>query len=208
MKKKAQIKHRACTRFPKAPLSKAGPSAKRTGDFEPVKSRLVLIMKRNFALALTAPVVTLVIGLSIGYAMNRPVETEVIPPFSTSSKGDSLLNRLCAESEVFSNLSQGDRNTQKSLRLESLQARAYSDRGVICQVNGTLHTRRVPYPGSAITTEEKISQIILVSITGESEVASPEFIQALVNSRTVRGMSSNAGNDGTVIPKVEVKLIR
>jgi hypothetical protein len=167
-------------------------------------------MKRNFAFALAAPVVTLAIGVSIGYALNRPVETEVIPPFSSGSAGRDLLSGLCTQNETFAKLTQVDRlvdrHTQKSLRLESLQAKAYSDRGIICMVDGTLRTLNERSPGTISTTDEKIHQIILVSITGESEVASGEFIKALLSSRAVRAMSSNVGNDGTVTPKVEVKI--
>ncbi|MDF9779254.1 hypothetical protein [Pseudomonas baetica] len=160
-------------------------------------------------LALAAPVVTLAIGVSIGYALKRPVETEVIPPFSSGSAGRDLLSGLCTQNETYAKLTQVDRlvdpHTQKIFRLESLQAKAYSDRGIICMVDGTLRTLNERSPGFNMI-DEKIHQIILVSITGESEVASVEFIKALLSSRAVRAMSSNVGNDGTVTPKVKVKI--
>lgn len=168
-------------------------------------------MKRNFALALAAPVLTLAIGMYIGYTLKGPVETDVIPPFSSGSAGRDLLSGLCTHNETYSSLTQVDgsidRHTQKIFRLESLQAKAYSDRGIICMINGTLRTVDERSPGFNVV-DEKIHQIILVSITGESEVASEEFIKALISSRAVRAMSSNVGNDGTVTAKVNVKIAR
>lgn len=163
-------------------------------------------MRGNFAIALLAPVVALAIGVVIGYALNRPVDLEIVPPFSSSSASREMLRGLCTHNAAFAKLTEGERYTEKSLRLERLQATAFSDRGVICVVDGTLRTLKNFSPGSISTIDEKIHQIILVSVTGESEVASEEFLKALLSSRVVRAMSSNVGNDGTAQPKIEVKI--
>jgi hypothetical protein len=166
-------------------------------------------MKRNFALTLAATLLALAVGVAIGFALNQPeppAPTEMKPPFTVKSAGNLWLREICARSEAYGSLTKGDRNTLRVLRLEDLEATAFSDRGVACLVRGTLRTR-VDHSGSSTITDEPIHQFILVSITGESELASEDFVKTLIKSNTVKGMASNVGNDGTVQEKFELKPI-
>ncbi|MFJ7794456.1 hypothetical protein [Pseudomonas sp. NPDC096950] len=165
-------------------------------------------MTRNFALALAAPLLTLSIGVGIGYALNQqepPTQSEVTPPFTVKSAGKQWLREICGRSDAYASLTKGDRQTLKVLRLDGLEAIAFSDRGVACLVEGSLRTRVEHGSGASTTSDEQIHQFILVSITGESELVSEEFFKATLKSRAISAMASNVGNDGTVTPKIELK---
>ncbi|MCF5374148.1 hypothetical protein [Pseudomonas syringae] len=158
-------------------------------------------MKLNFAWTPAISLLTLGIGVAIGLKLHQPVETETYPPISTRTFGGDMQRYLCAKSTALAALSESDHHTRKTLRIESLEARAYSDRGIICAVDGTIETLQIRGPDSFVSFKEKTHQMILVSITGESEIVSDDFVEALLKSRTASAMSSNVGNDGTVRPK-------
>lgn len=156
-------------------------------------------MKKIIALYAVVPVLTLVGGFIAGSALNRPLEkVDVIPPFSVKNFQHKVMDELCADSAAFRGLSFAAIGEQKALERVDMQTTALSDRGVICRVRGTLFTKR-RLAGSATVTAEPIETTILVSVTGESELITDEFAQALANSPAVLGMTSNEGNDGTVI---------
>ncbi|MCF5381925.1 hypothetical protein GIW05_00115 [Pseudomonas syringae] len=159
-------------------------------------------MKLNFAWTPAISLLTLGIGLAIGLKLHLPVETETDPPVSTRTIGGDMQRYLCAQSTALAALSERDHHTRKNLKIESLQARAYSDRGIICTVDGIFETVHIRGHDSFVSFKEKTHQMILVAITGESEIVSDEFVEALLKSSTVSAMSSNAGNDGTVRPKL------
>lgn len=165
---------------------------------------------------LVPPLLTLALGIVIGFALDRwmtpepqrELETVVTPPVSAQDAGREMLRRSCTSTSAYASLTQGDRTTEKYLRLENLEAVAFSDRGIICSVGGTLYTTVRLSAGSAQKSETTVRQLILASITGESELVTEEFVKALRASPAVKGMASNVGNDGTVGPKPVISRIR
>lgn len=162
-------------------------------------------MNQRLALYLAVPVVALVVGIAAGSYWNRPAETQVMPPFSVKNFRSGALDSFCVNSKAFSDLSLATQAEHKPLGRFNVQATALSDRGVICVVSGPLFTKRRPADAATVTTEP-FKATILVSVTGESEIVTNEFAQALASSPTVAAMASNIGNDGTVIEKVKINL--
>ncbi len=125
----------------------------------------------------------------------------VIPPLSAQDLADSKLQEACVRNSAFRSIASSDRfeGLRQSFDVRAVRAEPFSDRGVICQISGRLVTERV---GGSITREE-ISRVLLVSLTGEAEFASMEFIKQLISSKAVTAMASNVGNDGTVVPAAQ-----
>lgn len=131
-------------------------------------------MNSKIARSIAFPALTLVVGMGIGAAWNRPVEakievpdTELVPPFSTQSASSDLLKDICFRSAAYAGLIKNDRATRQDLGVSQFNAMPYSDRGVICRVVGKL--RIVTHePGSQSITErsESVQVNILASVTG------------------------------------------
>jgi hypothetical protein len=167
---------------------------------------------RKAALALALPTLTLLVGVGIGILWNRPPtlkialpsipETVQDPPFTTQIAGRELLKDICYRSAAYASLVTVDRRSIKDLAVAQFAAMPYSDRGVLCRIEGKIYITTYG-PGSQTITKrsEPVQVNILASITGESEIVSDEFVKLLVGSTTVKAMSSNVGNDGTVRPK-------
>lgn len=172
-------------------------------------------MKRNIALAMALPVLTLALGVAIGCAIWRsePVETEVIPATSLSNFSRETLKNFCAHSAVFSDfmrpdaMSEGVRE-QRAIRALQMAAIPLSDRGVICTLSASVLTRRTQPNGNAIDTSGDTRVTYIVAINSDSEIVSEDFAKALLQSKTVQVMASNFGNEGTVVPKVKVGRIQ
>lgn len=124
----------------------------------------------------------------------------VIPPLSAQDLADSKRQEACVRNSAFRSIASSDRldGLRQSFDVRAVRAEPFSDRGVICQITGRLVTERV---GGSITKEE-ISRVLLVSLTGEAEVTTMEFVKQLISSNAVTAMASNVGNDGTVVPAV------
>lgn len=160
---------------------------------------------RSIALTIALPLMTLAAGIGIGIGYAQPAETEVVPAPSFAGQGREMLQYVCVHNAAFSSLAKTEYREQKTLERLNVQAVPLSDRGVICHVDGVLFTKRYSTTG-ATATSEPLQATILVSGTGESEVVTSEFANALRQSATVKAMASNVGNDGTIVPKIKLNF--
>lgn len=167
---------------------------------------------RKAALALALPTLTLLAGVGIGAIWSRPASPKIElpaslepvndPPFTTQSAGRELLKDICYRSAAYASLNTSDHRTRKDLSVYAFVAKPYSDRGVICRVEGEVFITTHELGSQSRTAQvEPVKVNILASITGESEIISDELLKALTESSTVKAMSSNVGNDGTVRTK-------
>ncbi|NRC33955.1 hypothetical protein [Pseudomonas aeruginosa] len=161
--------------------------------------KVLLTGSALFLLALVSGV-----GIGVAIAPSSKHETFTVPPFSVRHQQASLLEGMCAHSDVFKQLTDSRDDAPKRLVKLKVKAAPLSDRGVICNVDGALQTLTSLSSGTIVTTQ--VNETFLVSVTGESELISEEFAKALSGSRTVRAMTSNAGNDGTVMEAVDLTL--
>lgn len=157
-------------------------------------------MNSRTALIAAVPVLALAAGIAIGIAYASPGETDIVPAPSFSDQGAQMLQYVCMHNKAFSALSKAERNEQKSLEHFNIHAAPLSDRGVICTVDGVMLTRR----NATTVTSEPLQATILVATTGDAEVVTREFAEALWRSIAVKAMASNVGNDGTVVPKLKL----
>lgn len=124
----------------------------------------------------------------------------VIPPLSADEFPESRLQETCVRNSAFRSITSSDRldGLRLSFDVRSVRAEPFSDRGVICQIKGRLVTERV----DRSITREEITRVLLVSLTGEAEFTTMEFVNQLISSKAVTAMASNVGNDGAVVPAV------
>lgn len=147
------------------------------------------------------------LGASTTYAWMKPAEvpevreeTVVVPPLSALKVHNDWLRRACSSSKAFASLvapaEDLETRTVSEFRPSRVVAEPLSDRGILCVVEGELLTQTP----TVRSRGEKIRRILLVAVTGESEEISPEFAEQLQLSLAVKAMSSNVGNDGTLVP--------
>jgi hypothetical protein len=170
-------------------------------------------MKRNIALLIALPVLTLAIGIAIGCAITRTdtVESQVIPAASLKGFRDQTLNAFCGQTSVYSDFMRSDAvnesvHTQKLIRGIQMTATPLSDRGLICNLSASVVTRRSQPNGIAVATTAVEHITYLVAINGYSEIITEDFAKTLLKSGAVSAMASNWGNDGSVVPVAKVSF--
>lgn len=166
-------------------------------------------MNRYTAQAIATPLLALAIGIAIGCAICKPVETIDIPAVSLGQFSQQGLREFCGHSAVFSDfttpdtISNGERVQKRFDRLQ-MAATPLSDRGVICTVSASVLTRRTQPHGIAVESTTDARMTYIVAVNGDSEIVDEDFAQALLASKSVQAMASNWGNDGTVVPAVKI----
>ncbi|WP_439126357.1 MAG: hypothetical protein ACNJA3_28725 (plasmid) [Pseudomonas rhizophila] len=155
----------------------------------------------------------LTVGIAFGYAIRGTdqVETQVIPAASLKDFSRRALEDFCGYSAVFSDLvrpytvKDGVRE-EKVMRGLQMIANPLSDRAAVCSVKASIITRRTQQNGNGMEMSEDIHLTYLVAINGDSEIISEEFAKELLRSHVIGVVASNLGNDGTIVPKVKLKL--
>lgn len=117
-----------------------------------------------------------------------------------------MLKAMCFRNTAVDEFLNADRQRiQRDIVALEVVAKPFSDRGMVCNLVGTLaiHER---YGSSRTYRKEPFNISVAVAITGEAEIVNSEIATALVHSKAVGAMASNVGNDGTIVPVLKLRF--
>jgi hypothetical protein len=145
--------------------------------------------KRSLVLALALSAVAGWIGLGLAWATADSESEATVYHASAKDLTGAALSHLCVNNTAYESLgtnSEENEVVREGFELFYVGAQPYSDRGVVCMIGGSQIVELSP----GVTAEEEFTRWLLVSLTGESEVTTQDFVRQLQQSSVVLAMSA------------------
>jgi len=132
--------------------------------------------------------VLFLVGVAGGMLLQEHSNPDGLYALTVQEMGTDKLNQLCQNSAAIQGIANTDPAHQRDFQVTAITTTPIADRGVLCQVKGTL-TNHLSGGRYSTATIERL--VFLSARTGDAEEVSPETFKYLQSSVVIKSLASN-----------------